>query len=131
MELYVGHLTSNDTLNDLRRFFKGYEKKAEFRIVKLLRAGGPLYYALIDFESDRLAQKALKKLHACKFNGRRVCVREYQYRIGGNERRALNWRERLWQSTERRNQERREKSRQAKQSQAEFTGYGNMAVKYL
>ena len=61
MELYVGPLKSNATVHELQRFFKGYEKKAEFRIMKLIRSNGPHYFGIVDFDSDRLAQKAIKK----------------------------------------------------------------------
>ncbi|MGD8742678.1 MAG: RNA-binding protein [Granulosicoccaceae bacterium] len=131
MELYIGHLTSNDTISDLRRFFKGYGKKARFRIVKLLRAEGPLYFGLVEMDSERLARKALKKLHTCKLNGHRVCVREYEYRAGSNERRALNWRNITWQNTERRISERREKSRLEPEDEPEYSGYDNMVIKRL
>jgi RNA recognition motif-containing protein len=131
MELYIGHLTSSDTISDLKRFFKGYDKKASFRIVKLLRAGGPLYFGLVKVDSDRLARKALKKLHAAKLNGHRVCVREYEHRSGSNERRALNWRNIAWQYTERRMTERREKSCLEREDEPEYSGYDHMAIKHL
>jgi RNA recognition motif-containing protein len=130
MEIYVGHLTSGDTVSDLKRFFKGYEKKANFQIVKLLRASGPLYYGLVEINSERLARKALKKLNAASLNGHRVCVREYEHRSRSNERRALNWRNLAWDNVERRQSERREPHNTA-EDKVEFTGYDNMSVKHF
>jgi RNA recognition motif-containing protein len=131
MELYVGPLTSNITINELQRFFKGFEKKAEFRIMKLIRSSGPHYYGIVEFDSDRLAQKAIKKLHAGKLNSHRVIVREYGHRASSNDRRALNWRTVEWQKVERRNDERRKKFRLGKNRDIEFDGFDNMSVKYI
>lgn len=131
MELYVGPLSSNATVNELQRFFKGFNKKAEFRIMKLVRSSGPHYFGIADIESERLASKAIKKLHARKFNQHRVIVREYGHRASSNDRRALNWRSVEWQKIERRNDERRQKSRIGKNRDIGFDGYENMFVKHI
>ena len=131
MELYVGPLSSNATVKELQGFFKGFEKKAEFRIMKLLRNTGPHFFGIVEIESDRLASKAIKKLHSKKLNQRRVIVREYEYRASSNDRRALNWRTVEWEKVERRSDERRQKFRVGKQRDLEFDGYGEMAVKHL
>lgn len=133
MELYVGQLSSQDTVEDLRQFFKAFARKAGFKIVKLIRPSGPVYIGVVSMESEKLAAKAIRKLHTRKLNGRRVTVREFIYRSGGNERRALNWRERVWNGIERRMAERRERARRANTAPREpaFTGYGDMAVKRI
>lgn len=131
MELYVGPLSSNATVRELQRFFKGFEKKAEFRIMKLLRNSGPHFFGIVEIESERLASKAMKKLHTKKLNEHRVIVREYEHRASSNDRRALNWRNVEWQKVERRNEERRQKCRVSKKTDLEFDGYGNMAVKHI
>lgn len=134
MELFVGPIESGDTIDDLKRLFKGFEKKASFQIVKLLQSTEPLYFGLVEIDSDRLARKALKKLTAARINGRRVCVREYQHRSGGNERRALNWRDKPWHHNERRLGERRKSSRREADDEREeepvFFAYDNLSVKH-
>ncbi len=131
MELYVGPLGSNVTVNELQKFFKGFDKKAEFRIMKLIRSSGPHYFGIVEFDSERLAQKAIKKLHACKFNSHRVIVREYGHRASNNDRRALNWRTVEWQKVERRCDERRQKFRIGTNREPEFNGYANMFIKHI
>lgn len=131
MELYVGPLSSRVTVSELERFFKGFEKKASFSIMKLIRSSGPHYFGVVEFESERLARKAMKKLHSSKFNEHRVIVREYEHRASSNDRRALNWRELTWAKLERRDLERRKKSRIGKTNEPEFDAYDNFAVKHL
>ena len=131
MELYVGPLSSRTTVSELQRFFKGFEKKASFRLMKLIRNSGPHYFGLVEFDSDRLGKKAMKKLHSSKFNEHRVIVREYEHRASSNDRRALNWRELVWNKVERRDLERRQKFRVGKNAEIEFDGYDRFAVKHL
>jgi RNA recognition motif-containing protein len=131
MELYVGPLSSRTTSSDLERFFKGFENKAHFSIMKLIRSSGTHYFGLVDFESERLARKAMKKLHSSKFNEHRVIVREYEHRASSNDRRALNWRELSWTRADRRDIERRQKSRLGRNVEPEFDAYDNFAVKHF
>ena len=135
MELYVGQLTSSDTIEDLKQLFKGYDKKARFEIIKLKRESGTLYYGMVNIVSERLARKALKKLNAARLNGHPVAVREFEYRSGGNERRSLNWRDLPWERTERRLNERRKKSSrepdETPEDEPEYSGYDNFSTKHF
>lgn len=131
MELYIGPLSSRATVSDLERFFTGFENKANFSMMKLIRSSGTHYFGVAEFESERLARKAMKKLHSSKFNKHRVIVREYEHRASSNDRRALNWRELTWTKLDRRDVERRQKSRLGRVTEPGYDAYDNFAVKHL
>ena len=110
MEVFIGNLSSTTTLNDVMHFFKGFAKKARFRMVNhKLETGERSYYAVADFENDKLALKAIKKLNGGVIRGEIVTMREFIHRTYTNERRALNWRDKTWDGPERRRNERRKK----------------------
>ena len=129
MEIYVGNLAANVTEKELRNFFKGFEKKAAFKIQKLISKEGSLYYAKVDIDSDKVASKAIRKLHCRKLHGRPAIVREFQYRAGNNDRRALNWRTQPWIQLERRLDERRKRFKLANRRDPEYSAYDNLATK--
>ena len=129
MEVFVGNLTSHVTERELRRFFKGYDKRATFQISKLICNASTSYYAMVDIESDKVALKAIKKLNNKLLDGRHLILREFQYRAGNNDRRALNWRTLVWDKLERRTNERRQKHKKADNKEPEFTAYDNLASK--
>lgn len=129
MEVFVENLTSRVTESELRRFFKGYDKKATFEVSKLISSTGNLYYGMVNIDSEKVALKAIKKLNHKLLDGRHVIVREFQYRAGNNDRRALNWRSRIWEKIERRANERRQKSKKSQNSEPEFLAYDNLASK--
>jgi len=114
MDVFVGNISPNTSVVDLRKFFKGFEKKAVFEVKRMRGKQGKVIFGLISFQSDRMAQKAIKKLHMQKLNGRPVIVREFVYRAGGNDRRQLNWRKKLWLGEERRKSERRDANEEIK-----------------
>jgi RNA recognition motif-containing protein len=129
MEIFVGNLTSHVTERELQRFFKGYDKQATFQVFKLICNDGALYYGLADIELDKVALKALRKLNHKLLDGRPAILREFQYRAGNNDRRALNWRTLPWNKVERRMNERRQKYKKANLHEPEFTAYDNLASK--
>ena len=110
MEVFIGNLAPNATLTDLIGFFKGFSNKAKIRIVeKRQEDGSKVRFGIADFESDKLALKAIKKLNQTSLRGDLVVLREYLHRYYGNERRAVNWRDKPWDGVERRQLERRKK----------------------
>jgi RNA recognition motif-containing protein len=129
MEIFVGNLTSQVTERELQRFFKGYDKQATFQVFKLISNDGALYYGVADIEPDKVALKALRKLNNKLLDGRHAILREFQYRAGNNDRRALNWRTLPWNKVERRMNERRQKRKKANLREPEFTAYDNLASK--
>ena len=129
MEIFVGNLSSHATESELQRFFKGYGKQATFKVHKLTCNGGPLYYGLADIEPEKAALKAMKKLNHKPLDGRHVILREFHYRAGNNDRRALNWRTVIWEKIERRTNERRQKHKEVKLRELEFSAYDNLVSK--
>jgi hypothetical protein len=110
MEVYIGNITPKTTLNDVVNFLKSFAKKASVRLVDHpLEDGGHARYALADFDTDKLALKAIKKLDGAVLHGNTVVMREFIHRSYYNERRAVNWRDKPWNGPERRNLERRQK----------------------
>ena len=109
MDIYVGKLPDFATINELKRFFKGYDKQARFDIKQIVgKDGNFITYGFVVIPSERLAQKAIKRLHMKKFMDTPVTVREYECRASGNDRRQLGWRRKLWLGEERRLVERRD-----------------------
>jgi hypothetical protein len=74
-----------------------------------LEDGGHTHFAVADFDSDKLALKAIKKLNGALLHGDKVMLREFIHRSYSNERRAVNWRDKPWDGQERRCDERRKK----------------------
>lgn len=108
MEVFIGNLSEKVTLSDLTAFFKAFANKAHIRIVvKRQENGSRVRYGLADFDSDKLALKAIKKLNQKVLRGKSVVMREFYHRRYSNERRALNWRDIPWSGPERRQEERR------------------------
>jgi RNA recognition motif-containing protein len=148
MEVFIGNLAPNVSVTDLIGFFKGFSGKAKIRIVeKQLEDGTKCRFGIADFESDRLALKAIKKLNQKPLRGELVMVREYVHRSYYNERRAVNWRDKPWEGVERRQHERRrkethkdqdsfdkmveqsKKNEEAEADKVSITGYTNLARK--
>jgi RNA recognition motif-containing protein len=129
MEIFVGNLSSHVTERELQRFFKGYDKQATFQVFKLICNDGALYYGLVDIEPEKVALKAVRKLKNRLLEGRHVILREFQYRAGNNDRRALNWRTMTWDKVERRLNERRQKHKKGELREPEFSAYDNLASK--
>lgn len=108
MEVYVGSLSPNTTRNDVVGFLKSFARDARIQMVdQALENNQRAYYAIADFDSDRLALKAIKKLNGGVLRGEKVILREYFHRSYSNERRELHWRDRPWSGAERREHERR------------------------
>ena len=110
MEVYAGSFNPQTTRNDLVTFLKSFAHDARIRMIdQELENGVRAYYAILDFDSDRLALKAIKKLNGGVLRGEKIELHEFLHRSYSNERRALNWRDKPWSGLERRNHERRHK----------------------
>ena len=109
MQIFIGNLSAEISSIDLARFFKGYGDYLTFTFKYFLRGEKPFYYAVTDIDPRKLADKAIKRRHMKRLKGRVIILRPYYDRLVSNERRALNWREKIWESEERRRIERRNK----------------------
>ena len=129
MELFVGNISADTRERELREFFGDYAKDAKITLHKLKLGYSTYFYARVDIKSEKLALKAIKKLHSKKLSGRSVPIREYEYRAGNNDRRTLNWREISWQQIERRFNDRRQHAKLFLRTEPEFSGYDQAAKK--
>jgi len=129
MELFIGNLSANTRKNDLFIFLGRYGKQADVSMRKLKFETSVYYYAHINIDSEKQALKVIKKLHGKRINGKPVLIREFEYRAGNNDRRGLNWRNLLWDNSERRLNERRQCARIFERKEPEFTGYNNLVKK--
>lgn len=108
MELYIGNLPDKATVSDLNHLFRGFSRKLRFRFeFRVLPDGHKARYAVAEFDSPKLAQKAMLKLRNTQIYGHMLEIHEYSYRSYNNERRAPGWRNRVWSGNERRQSDRR------------------------
>lgn len=107
MDIFIGNIPGNTTVLDLKKFFKGFDKNAVFEVKRLKGRNDVVTFGLVSIHSERLAHKAIKRLHMKKLKGKPVVVREFTHRAGGNDRRQLGWRNKLWLGEERRQTDRR------------------------
>jgi RNA recognition motif-containing protein len=110
MKVFIGNLPSRGTPEELSRLLQpyGYRNGIEFNVCKDLK-GDLAYFAVVDAESERTAQKLISNLRNRRFLDSHLEVRRFHMRRSyHNERRDLNWRDQGWQGDERRIRERRQ-----------------------
>lgn len=109
MMIFIGNLppvVSEQTLAVALRLSR--EDAQRLRIVrKPSRYGGSVRYAVLQARTESAGHKLIARNGKVYVDGNRLVVREFQKRIAGNERRAVNWREKAWPHAERRRSERR------------------------
>ena len=106
MLVFVGNLSPEISSQDLLGFFKGYGRQS-FEYRYYMKGNKRFYFAIASIEPEGAARKAIKRRNMKRVRGRVVVVRAYTDRLVANERRALNWREKIWTAEERRKEERR------------------------
>jgi hypothetical protein len=107
MQIYIGNLSHEISSHDLMRLFRGFEDHTSFEFKYYMRGEKRFYFALTSIEPESVAIKAIKRCHMKRIKGRLIVIRDYKGRALVNERRSLDWREKLWDSDERRATERR------------------------
>ena len=110
MNIFIGNLPINTTEGDLYQLLNlsQGEGARRLRIFKKASRSGPTNrFGLLYVETTADLRKFLKRARDAILNGQTLNVREYVPRAIGNERRAINWRERNWTHAERRRAERR------------------------
>lgn len=110
MEVMICNLPESATKADLLDLLKSYRKHMELKMVNNhYEDGSTFHFAVATFKADKYAQKVIKKFNHVLLKGNHLIVREYIHRSYNNEKRSLNWRQRDWQSNERRCHDRRRK----------------------
>ena len=108
MEIHIGNLPPEATVSDLNNLFGLTANPSQCRVFKKQGRDGRLYhYGLAIIRPDTAAQRLIARYRNASLSGKRLEVREFQPRRIGNERRALNWRIKRWNGSERRAVERR------------------------
>jgi hypothetical protein len=108
MEIYIGNLSPQATASDLNKLFGFPATPPVCRIFKKQdRDGREHCYALAIIHPDAAGERLIKRFKNATLNGARLNVREHEPRRIGNERRALNWRNKPWAGPVRRTLERR------------------------
>ncbi|KAK7285727.1 hypothetical protein RJT34_20506 [Clitoria ternatea] len=74
-KLYVGNLSKNTTLEDLRHLFGRFGNVASVRVLQDLRKGSRRVYAFVSYLSHK-EWDAAKSLNGTEFGGRTLVVRE-------------------------------------------------------
>ncbi len=107
MELYIGNLPAAASMSDLDVLLLGYQPM-RLRFEEATSAEGQqMRFARVTIVPDRVAQRAIKKLHNHRLHGSPIVVREYVDRSNGNERRHDPMRAQSWSASDRRHGERR------------------------
>ncbi len=103
MELFVGVIPHNATLQDLMLFAGPFAEDVRIDLIKHDKVDAPsVCYGLLRVPSERQARKAIRKLNGRELAGQKVAVREFSHRAYSNDRRAINWRSQPWSAYERR-----------------------------
>jgi hypothetical protein len=107
MELFVGPLPERADHFSLRHFFQEFHGEFNLQLLDTFNPEETLRFALVRFNSEQLAHKAIRRLDGKKLGSTPVCVREFIQRNSKKDRRNLSWPERLKQKFGRRSNDRR------------------------
>jgi len=127
MQLFIGNLPRNMSTFELRRIVErallpqGLQetakhyllrgerlKRVQYEVFDKLTPFGIVRHGKATIEPDLLAQRVIERLNDTAYRDTNLVVREFVTRINNNDRRALTWRLKLWDDTERRLRERRQ-----------------------
>jgi RNA recognition motif-containing protein len=133
MDLYVGPLGENITVDELNSFFaNAIRAEVDLQIYTRVSTGGDTRYAVASMPSKRVAEKAIKKLNHRPLDGYLVNVREFIYRSSNNEKRMPGCRDKMWGYNERRaSHDRRKHLKIIAEEEISFHGYREFATKQI
>ena len=107
MQIYIGNLSAAVNRLDLAQFLRGFGTNLSFTFKYYQHDGKRFYYALTSITPDSQAKRAIARRHMTRLNGRSTVLRPFINRASINERRALDWRDKKWESEECRKIDRR------------------------
>ncbi len=106
MQLFIGNLPLDVSTIELARLFAGFRHSGFHIEHKRLADGREICYAVVRMASERVAQKAIRRLAGRPTpSGQTLIVREYRCRNSANDRRTPH--NSHWGGPERRRYERR------------------------
>jgi hypothetical protein len=138
MQLFIGNLPKKMSTFELRRiverallpqgiqetakhYLKGERvKRVQYEVFDKLTPFGVVRHGKVSIEPDSLAHRVIERLDNTPYRDNKLVVREFVTRINNNDRRALTWRLKSWNNTERRSQDRRQPTVDLARKQDEF-----------
>jgi hypothetical protein len=139
MQLYIGNLPRNMNTFELRRLVErvllpqGIQetakhfllkservKRAQYEVFDKLTPFGIVRHGKATIEPDLLAQRVIERLDDTPYRDNMLVVREFVTRLNNNDRRALTWRLKNYNNTERRLRDRRQPTVDLQKKQDEF-----------
>jgi hypothetical protein len=104
-----------------KHYLKGERvKRVQYEVFDKLTPFGIVRHGKATIEPDLLAQRVIERLDNTPYRDTMLVVREFITRINNNDRRALTWRLKSWNNTERRLQDRRQPTVDLEKKQDEF-----------
>ena len=110
MVVFIGNLPKYAAERDLCRLARLPLRTAVRIVRKTGRSGQMRRYGLVPVPSESQARRLIRRLDGREWLGQKLVAREYQHRIGANERRRVDWRRQDWAGVERRRDERRSRA---------------------
>jgi len=110
MDVFIGNLPASVSFNEIRVLHGNWDFDVPVkRVDGQDRHGNEFHYFLAQFspKEEADAERLIQDMAGMSCYGRVLDVREFTHRTYGNERRALDWREKSWDQPERRVAERR------------------------
>lgn len=108
MHIFIGNVPSKNYEPELKSLIKAFDNNERNRLeTSLTRHRSNDYYCVVKFANTRTGRRFIKRMDQKSPFGQPLRVREYQHRSYGNERRAINWREKEWHGVDKRISERR------------------------
>ena len=86
INIYIGNLSREATLDDLRLAFEGFGQVADATIIKDQMTGISRGFAFVDMPNQKEAQAAISGLNGQEFKGRKIKVNEARPRREGGGR---------------------------------------------
>jgi len=139
MQLFIGNLPRNMSAFELRRIVEralmpqGIQetakhfllrgervKRSQYDVFDKLTIYGIVRHGKVTIEPDLMAQRVIERLNGTEHHGSVLKVREFVTRINNNDRRALTWRLKQWDGSERRLRDRRQPTIDLNKKQDEF-----------
>lgn len=108
MYIFIGNLPGKKYEPEILSLLKKIDKREKPRIESpILEHCNSGYFCIANIDKEKTAHKFIKKFNNKSPYGHPLNIREFVHRSYGNERRAINWRNKAWDGDEKRNGDRR------------------------
>jgi len=108
MYVFIGNLPGKNYEPEINSLLKKIDHQNKSRLeLPINKHKDSGYFCVANIVKEKIAQKFIKKFNKKSPYGHPLSIREFVHRSYGNERRAINWREKEWGGVEKRVSERR------------------------